>query len=212
MADLIPPSARERHISERNIRFHEKSVVCLERREIIVKKILYIILICLICFFTLTACTGYNNIMYKHLSNEENYETYKVSIEKIYVCNKETGRLEEYDEAIHDESYLNSTVRFGISEIDGFCGGEYILENGSKTDYIVLLDVLSDNSQLLVNSGFYNDFSVGDTIEIQSSNWIYMDTDFYYVIGVKYNGVQYLNSDDGLQNIIDMMDKDRSLF
>ena len=40
--------------------------------------------------------------MYKHLSNEKNYERYEVAIENIYVRNKETGKLEEYDDTIHD--------------------------------------------------------------------------------------------------------------
>ena len=175
------------------------------------KKKILVIIICLVCF-TLSACTGYNNVMYKHLSNEANYGTYEVAVEKIYVLNKETGKLEEYDETVHDESFLNRTVFFGVSELDGFYGDEYVLENGSQTNHIVLLNVLAENSQLLVNNSFYNNFSVGDIIEIQVSDWYYMDTDFYYVIGVKYNGVQYLNSEDGLQNIVDMMDKERSLF
>ena len=63
-----------------------------------------------------------------------------------------------------------------------------------------------------VENGFYKDFLVGNVVEIQSSDWVYMDTNFYYVIGVKYGETQYLNAEDGLQNIVDMMDKERSLF
>ena len=35
---------------------------------------------CLLLILSLTACSGYNNIMYKHLSNENNYETYEVAV------------------------------------------------------------------------------------------------------------------------------------
>ena len=167
---------------------------------------------CLLLILSLTACSGYNNIMYKHLSNENNYETYEVAVEKIYVCNKETQKLEEYDESLHDESYLCSTVYFGVSKLDGFDGGEYILGDGTKTEKMVLLEVIAENSKILLENGFYKNFFEGNVIEIQSSNWIYMDANFYYVIGIKYGEKQYLNAEDGLQNIVDMMDKDRSLF
>jgi len=168
--------------------------------------------LCLLLILSLTACSGYNNIMYKHLGNENNYEKYEVAVENIYVCNKETGNLEEYNDAIHDESYLSSTVYFSVSELDGFYGGEYILGDGTRTESMVLLEVLAENSKILLENDFYKNFLVGNVVEIQSSDWVYMDANFYYVIGVRYGETQYLNAEDGLQNIVDMMDKDRSLF
>ena len=168
--------------------------------------------LCLLLILSLTACTGYNNIMYKYLSNEKNYERYEVAIENIYVLNKETRKLEEYNDTIHDESYLSATVCFSVSDLDGFFGGEYFLGDGTRTEWTVLLKVSAENSKILLENGFYKDFLVGNVVEIQSSNWVYMDTNFYYVIGVKYGETQYLNAEDGLQNIVDMMDKNRSLF
>ena len=167
---------------------------------------------CLLLILSLTACSGYNNIMYKHLGNENNYEKYEVAVENIYVCNKETGKLEEYNDAIHDESYLSTTVYFSVSELDGFYGGEYILGDGTRTESMVLLEVLAENSKILLENDFYKNFLVANVVEIQSSDWVYMDANFYYVIGVRYGETQYLNAEDGLQNIVDMMDKDRSLF
>ena len=167
--------------------------------------------LCLLLILSLTACSGYNNIMYKHLSNEKNYERYEVAIKNIYVHNKETRKLEEYNDTIHDESYLSATVCFSVSELDDFYGGEYFLGDGTKTEWTVLLDVSAENSKILLENGFYKDFLLGNVVEIQSSSWIYMDANFYYVIGVKYGETQYLNAEDGLQNIVDMMDKDRSL-
>lgn len=168
--------------------------------------------LCLLLILSLTACSGYNNIMYKHFSDENNYETYEVAVEEIYVCNKETGKLEEYNESLHDESYLSTTIYFSVSELGGFYGGEYILGDGTRTESIVLLEVVDENSKILLENNFYKDFTPGDVIEIQSSDWVYMDAEFYYIIGVKYDETQYLNIEDGLQNIVDMMDKDRSLF
>jgi hypothetical protein len=96
--------------------------------------------------------------------------------------------------------------------LDGFDGGEYILSDGTKTEKMVLLEVIAENSKILLENDFYKNFFGGNVIEIQSSNWIYMDANFYYVIGIKYDEKQYLNAEDGLQNIVDMMDKERSLF
>lgn len=156
-----------------------------------------LIMLCSVCLLGLTACTGYNNIMYEHLSSIENYKTYEAEIEQIYVYDEEDGKLEEYDKDTHGEDALG-TVYFDISVVG--------------SDQFVRLEVISDNNQLLVANGFYDDFTIGDTVEIQASDWIYMDTDFFYIIGLKYNDVQYLDNQDGLQNIIDMMDNDRSLF
>ena len=168
--------------------------------------------LCLLLILSLTACSGYNNIMYKHLGNENNYEKYEVAVENIYVCNKETGKLEEYNDAIHDESYLSTTVYFSVLKLDGFYSGEYTLGDGTRTESMVLLEVLAENSKILLENDFYKNFLVGNVVEIQSSDWVYMDANFYYVIGVKYGETQYLNAEYGLQNIVDMMDKDRSLF
>jgi len=156
-----------------------------------------LIILCLACSLSLTACTGYNNIMYEHLGNIENYKTYEAKIEQIYLYDEEDRQLEKYDKDIHRENNL-STVYFDISLGD--------------LNQSIRLEVISDNNQLLVSNGFYDNFAIGDTVEVQASDWIYMDTDFFYVIGLKYNDVQYLNNKDGLQNIVEMMDKDRSLF
>ena len=47
-----------------------------------------LVLLFLVFAFNLTACTGYNSIMYKHLSNVKNYRIYEITIEKTYVFNK----------------------------------------------------------------------------------------------------------------------------
>ena len=156
-----------------------------------------LIVLCFLCTLGLTSCTGYNNIMYEHLSDIENYKIYEAKIEQIYIFNDETKKFEEYNSAVPGESSAGA-VYFDISTED--------------TNSLIRLKVTADNNKLLLDNGFYNDFQIGDSVEMQASDWIYMDTDFFYVIGVTYEGVQYLSSADGLKNIVDMMDDDRSLF
>ncbi len=170
-------------------------------------------LFCTLCLFlalSLTACS-FNGIMYRHLSDESNYETHALTLEGVYVCNKETGWLERYDEAIHDESYLTATVYFGVTDLERLGAGEVVLEDGTKTEPIVLLEVIPENSKMLLENGFYEDFVPKSVLEIVTSTWIYMDGEFFYVIGVAQEKTRYLDSDVGLKNIVEMMDENRSL-
>ena len=167
---------------------------------------------CLLLVLNLSGCSGYNKIMYEHLSEKQNYKTYEFVIDNIYVSNKKTDNLEVYDKTIHDDSCLKASVYLGVEPQSAFCDGEYILGDGSKTKSIVLLHVLPENSKILLQNDFYDNFVSGDVIKIKCSDWIYMDTEFYYVIGVEYDEIQYLDSQDGLQNVVDMMDENRSLF
>ena len=169
-----------------------------------------LILCCLFAIVNLTACNGYNRIMYEHLGDIENYDTYTVAIKGIYVRNDD-GKPEEYDQTIHGEEALRGEVLLGIAPIGNF-SHEYRVANGENTESMVLLEVIPENSRLLADSGFYDHFTVGETVEIQASDWIYMDGDFYYVIGLKYDGIEYLNSEEGLKNMVEMMKKNRSLF
>lgn len=97
-------------------------------------KVLLVIL-CLLCTLGLSACTGYNNIMYEHLSDIENYKIYEAKIEQIYRYNEETKQLEEYDPAVQGEN-CSGTVYFDISTEDA--------------DSIIRLEVIPDNAQLLL--------------------------------------------------------------
>ena len=51
----------------------------------------------------------------------------------------------------------------------------------------------------------------GDVIEVVTSNWIYMDGDFFYIIGLSKDNKEYLNKEEGLQNLIAYMDENKSL-
>lgn len=168
-------------------------------------------LFCLLFVFNLTSC-GFNSIMYRHLSNANNYKTYEVVIDYIFVYDKHPHCLEIYNEMAHDESVLSKDVSFGISSLDGFYYYEYTPNNGDDSIWTILLDVSDENSKILLENNFYKDYSIGQVVTIQCSNWTYMDTNYYYVIDVEYAGKQYLDSETGLQNVIAMMNKNRSLF
>jgi hypothetical protein len=79
-------------------------------------------------------------------------------------------------------------------------------------EYKFQFRVTKDNSNLLSSNGFYNCVSLEAKISVKVSSYIYMDSEFFYIAQVEYDGTEYLNFEDGLENIVDMMDKDKSLF
>lgn len=156
------------------------------------------VILCILCLLSFTAC-GYNNIMYKHLSNIDNYESYTAVIEQVFFVNEDNGRLVKFTKDIHDGSYFKGKTVY----ID-------ILPEG--IGYSVRVEIIPQNSQILFDNGFFDTVEEGITINVQASLWTYMDGEFNFIIGLSYDDVQYLNSEDGLDNIIKMMDADRSFF
>lgn len=153
--------------------------------------------ILLLCAFILTGC-GYNPIMYAHLSDRNNYETYIVQIEKII-----------YPDADTDKAFFWVTFP-DYEAVDQFEGYEVDREK-PLSDYVEVFSVPAENHKLLSENLFYEQISVGDTIEITASDWIYMDGYFYYIIGIRCGETEYLNPEVGLRNVIKMMNRKRGL-
>ena len=53
--------------------------------------------------------------------------------------------------------------------------------------------------------------TVGEKISVKVSDFIYMDSEYFYVVQLEYNGKEYLNFEEGLKNLVDMMNKNKSL-
>ena len=170
-----------------------------------------LVILCILCIFVLTGC-GYNPIMYSYLSDRNHYENYTVQIAEIYYYDWDS---KEYVKDYSDERFQMNEVVFKVTfpsyeEADKFYGYEVDREK-ELSEYKEVFEVATENNQLLAKSGFYEQISVGDTIDITTSGWIYMDGYFYYIIGVQCGETEYLNSEDGLRNVIDMMNKKKGL-
>lgn len=176
----------------RNI-FWEKR--CREQTKATNKKA--VCMLCLLLTCILTGC-GYNSIMFDHLSDRNNYETYTVQIEKMI-----------YPDADTDKAFFWVTF-LDYEALDQFMGYEVDREK-PLSNYVETFSVIAENHRLLSGNQFYEQISVGDTIEITASDWIYMDGYFYYIIGVRCGETEYLNPEDGLKNVIDMMNRERGL-
>ena len=166
----------------------------------------------LLAVFLLSGC-GHNPIMYKHLSTPENYTRYDVTLCGIYWYDAEGSKHESAADSVPtDASTVYLKVIFSSKEeLAPFVG--FSAENLTKTceEYPIDLKITGENHKILYENGFYEAVSMNTVMTVTSSNWIYMDGRFFYVVAVTYDGVEYLDQATGLSNTIAMMDQQRSV-
>ncbi len=141
----------------------------------------------IILLLSMTACSGYNDIMREHLGNKDNYYT----IEATFCSYKEA------DDCI----YLYITAE-----------DKSAFDSSESSSEEIRLELVGDNCDVL-NEFFANgEISEDDKITVKCSTWIYMDSTFYYVAEIKIQDKPLLSFEDGLENIIKYMNDNKSLF
>ena len=153
--------------------------------EFKMKRLLFLLLT-IILLLSATACSGYNGIMREHLGNEEHY--YAVD-----------ATLCSYEKA-DDRIYLYVTVE----DKSAFDSSEANCEK-------LRLELVGDNCHILDEFLTSKEIRQGDRITVKCATWIYMDSPFYYVAEIKIQDKTFLSFDDGLKNIINYMDGNKSL-
>lgn len=175
------------------------------------KNLVFSIILALIlgCF---SSCSGYNRIMREYLSDPENYRTFEVVLDDIYYLDSDSHKLVNdfnVSEFLEYDMYFN--VKFETYEnLSVFIGGTPNTDTPIE-ECIITLRIISDNNKILYENGFYDKVSSGNKINITSSGWVYMDTEFHYISQVECDGVVYLNFEEGLKNIVNMMNNNKSL-
>lgn len=156
------------------------------------------LLLAFILTITLSSCSGYNKKMRNHLSDSASYYEYTVEVQEIAVSQ-------------YDLNKLGVFVKFYTKEeVAKFCGlpAENLTLN--PEDYLITLEIIGNNVNEACDNGLMEEIQSGDVIEVVTSNWIYMDGDFFYIIGLSKDNKEYLNKDEGLQNLISYMDENKS--
>ena len=150
-------------------------------------KRIVLFLLVITVLLSITACGGYNGIMREHLGNEDNY----YAIDATFCSYKKAD----------DRIYLYVTIE-DMSAFDAS-------EANSKE---IRLELVGDNCDAL--SEFLTKYEIrdGDKITVRCSTWIYMDSTFYYVAEIKKQDKTFLSFDDGLKNIREYIDNNKSLF
>ncbi len=163
---------------------------------------LLFICICIVppaLFFGAIFSPGYNTIMYKTLSNPVFYQTRMFFVEKMTAYDSLNVVYDSSDNFPDDVDTI-------ILE------GKYISFVPSVTyNEPLRVKVVGENVNLLLKSGFFKDYNFVDYIEVSFANFIYMDTEYFYVAGLSYQDKEYIDFEVGLKNIIALMDENRSI-
>ena len=160
------------------------------------KKLLCLIFSFVILISCLSACSGYNKRMRDHLSDSENYQTIDVVLKDIYYQDPKTYDI-VYDFDPAEISDCNIVFR--------------VTDESSLEKNELIFEVTPENHRILCENGFYEKVSTGEEITIKATTWIYMDGYFYFIASVEHDGVVYLDFEEGLKNITQMMKKNKSL-
>ena len=150
------------------------------------KRISFLLLVVTL-LLSMTSCSGYNGVMREHLSNEDNYYT----IEATFCTYKKTD----------DRVYLYVTVE-----------DKSAFDSSEANSKEIRLELVGDNCNALGEFLENEEIKEGDKITVRCSTWIYMDSTFYYVAGLKDQNKTFLSFDDGLAAIVDYVNGNKSLF
>ncbi|MBQ8579195.1 MAG: hypothetical protein IJ448_00685 [Oscillospiraceae bacterium] len=161
------------------------------------KKLLFAISIVMFFALLLSACTGFNDIMYDHLSSANNYAPYRANVQEL-ICKE-------------DNTLIIKVTFNDYDVVRNFLGGSPNQEI-PLNEYVFSLTVAAENVIILRENGFFDAVSVNDSIEVSATSFIYSDSEFFYVAAVRTEEKEYLDAQTGLQNIIRMMDDNRSIF
>ena len=175
------------------------------------KKTISLIVILSLVLISLSSC-GYNKIMRDYLSDSDNYRTVNVILDEIIYQDPRTYEtINNFDPSKRFDCVAIYQVSFETIEDVSYFFDFSPDPNVPLEEYRFTFKVISDNNKVLCENGFYDKISIGDSICIRASNWDYMDGSFDYIAQIEYDGTEYLSFEEGLKNIIDMMNKNKSL-
>ena len=166
----------------------------------IIKYIKIVVGVILVIVLLKNCYGGYNGIMYKHLKTEENYKYYQME----YLKWKKSDRTSEYYIYCNTLSAEDAAPFLGMSV--------EMVDDKIDDKNRLTLELTEENYRILNINGFFDDVSENDIIELRVSDWIYMDGCFFYIAAVSYNGKEYLDIEVGIQNIIDIVKKNITIF
>ena len=171
----------------------------------------FTMLICIGFAFMLASCSGYNAVMCRHLSNAENYAEYSGVISDIYWYDDDE-KISFFDSGETPKGEVIFEISFSAADdVRTFLGSDPG-QNIEPADYVFQYDVTEANSAILAENGFYDAVIADAPIEIITSSFIYMDTDFYFIAAVCYDDTAYLPFDTGFSNITAYIGRNKSIF
>ncbi len=148
----------------------------------------------LLAMLLLSACSGYNFAMVRHLGDMKNYREYECTL----------LAAEETEEGMYLTVSLSEEPTDDL-QYDYFYSEAY--QANTTT-----MRLIQENAIRLEASGFFDTTAPKEVITIKASPYIYMDGNFFYIIAIKAGDTVYLDEETGLKNMVEMMDDNKSWF
>ena len=176
-----------------------------------IRRFIAMILCLFVVLSLLTSCSGYNAQMRNHLGDETNYHSFCGTICDVYYFDAENKKISLLASDVIPDCDVVVELTFDDRDtIRKFLGGEPNPER-SLTEYKFAFDITKENNKILVGNGFYDILSVNTPIEITTSSFIYMDSNFFFIAAVNYNETTFLTFEDGIQNVQEYINEHKSL-
>ena len=176
------------------------------------KKSVALNLLVVILFMTtlLTSCKPYGKILYQHLSNPELYDEFSMIVKGFEYWDADTKKQGVYTTDIElDESDTVYIVVYCDSRetFINFYGSiaDWMTDEMISEEYIYL-KVCKENNDALISNNFYGEISSGDNIIVSATHFVSFDKLRTFMCSLKTENKLYLDFDEGLSNIVKMMD------
>lgn len=175
-----------------------------------VKRYISVCVIAVLLTVSLSGCYGYNKLMREHLSNPDNYYEFTVEVTRIYTYDGDNYDNRSTDISCSADVDANSDL-FYIE--DKVLSGNYQFVDGDyyEKQIEIQFELSRANVLYLLSTDFYDVAKVGTQLNIRSTMWIYGDREWQYVAEIKLDDAVYLGFNDGLQNITEYMNANKSL-
>ena len=176
------------------------------------KKTILSLLVALLVIFLIPCSTSfrYDKPMYRRLSNPELYDEFSMIIKGVEYRDADTGETKEYTPDIQlkelDEIFIIAYCDSRETYIDFFGGiSDETTDEMISTRYI-RLKVCKENNDILLVNDFYKEINPGDNITVSATHFVAWDQLRTYTCSIKTENKTYLDFDEGLSNIVKMMD------
>ena len=152
--------------------------------------------------------------MYDHLSDIDNYIKVTGILQEInyYNGNDKIFWNESTDFSPTTNITLYVSLQFDKDQYLNFCGCSGMGDDFDYTTNYNSFEIIPSNTNEIIENLFIETISYGDTITIATSNFIYMDTNFFMIIELMHDETVYLPVDYGLSNLVSYMKENRSIF
>ena len=161
----------------------------------------------------LTSCNThfyYDKPTYRRLSNPELYDEFSMIVKGLEYYDADTKEIKEYTPDITLEEFDEVYIVVYCDSRETFISfhgsiADWVTDEMISEDYIDLR-VCKENNDILISNDFYKEINPGDNIIVSATHFVSFDKTQTFMCSLKTENKLYLDFDEGLSNIVKMMD------